>query len=103
MTWTKALWKAALWVLPNALAALGLIVLFYIVGVADPGSLEGLVRVLVVVSFCCLIAVPVAAALVHRSGKVALVAALYEAAAVGVLAGLYFDFFGGWVPRGFHP
>lgn len=103
MTWTNAFWKATGWVLPNVLAGLGLIVLFYIVGVADAGPFETLVWVVLVVSFCCLVAVPLIAGFVHRSGKVAVLAALYEVGAVSALAGIYLDFFGGWVPRGFHP
>ncbi len=103
MTWTTALWKAALWVLPNALPAFGVIVLFYIIGIDDPGPLEGLVKVLLVLSLGCLIALPVAAGLIHRSGKVALFAALCEVAVAAALIGLNFDFFEGWVPRGFHP
>ncbi len=103
MTWTNAIWRAAIWVLPNALTAFGLLVWFYIIDVDDAGPLEALVWVVLVVSFCCFVAVPMIAGFVHRSGKVVLLTALFELAAVGALAGLYFDFFGGWVPRGFHP
>jgi hypothetical protein len=105
MTWTNAIWKAAIWVLPNALTALGLIVLFYIVGIADTedlGALEAVVWIVLVVSLGCLVAIPMTAGVLHRSVKVLLLAALLEVAAIGVLAALYFDFFGGWIPRGFH-
>lgn len=103
MTWTRAFRKAAIWVCPNAVPALAVMVVFYLIGVDEPGPWEGLVQILLFVSLGCLIAIPVAAGLIQHSRKVALVAALCEAVAVGGLTGLYFDFFGGWVPRGFHP
>lgn len=102
-TWIGPSWKAVIWVFPNALAALVVIVPFYILGVDDPGPWERPVQILVFVSLGCLVVLPVTAGLIHRSRQVALVTALCEAALVAVLAGLYFDFFGGWVLRGFHP
>ena len=90
MTWTAAMGKAGLWGLPNVLVIAGLAGLF-ITGEADYWNLpmEGILAVLVPVSWLCALAIPVAAGRVHRSRRVAIVAALCEAALATVVTGVY--------------